>query len=85
MPRYACISAHPASLPRDVCRVSSTVATSRTGPWIDVGANDPFRAADAAFARAHRARFHVWPGGHDGAYWQTHLGAYLAFYVRSCA
>jgi len=56
------------------------------GPlWIDVGAADPFRAADTAFARAHRARFHVWPGGHDGAYWKTHLGAYLAFYVRSCA
>src|SRR3989442_408204 len=36
MPRYACISAHPASLPRDVCRVSSTVATSRTGPLIVV-------------------------------------------------
>ena len=58
------------------------------GPvWLDVGASDPFRAADTAFARAHRLRLHVWPGGHDGAYWASHLRAYLRFYaqaLRSC-
>src|SRR5438132_1188489 len=50
--RYACISAHPASLPPDVCRVSSTVATSRTGPLDEVGAPPAralsFRAGGAA-------------------------------------
>jgi enterochelin esterase-like enzyme len=55
------------------------------GPlWLDVGAGDPFRAADTAFARAHRATFHVWPGAHDGSYWRAHLPAYLRFYVQSC-
>jgi enterochelin esterase-like enzyme len=58
------------------------------GPvWLDVGASDPFRAADTAFARAHGLRLHVWPGGHDGDYWASHLRAYLRFYaqpLRSC-
>ena len=55
--------------------------------WLDVGAADPFHAADTAFARAHGLRLHVWPGGHDGGYWARHLRAYLRFYaqaLRSC-
>jgi enterochelin esterase-like enzyme len=56
--------------------------------WIDGGANDPFREADAAFAGLLRARgdrlsYHVWPGGHTGAYWHAHMAAYLAFYARA--
>jgi S-formylglutathione hydrolase FrmB len=58
------------------------------GPvWLDVGASDPFLAADRAFARIHGLHLHVWPGGHDGDYWASHLRAYLRFYaqaLRSC-
>ena len=58
------------------------------GPvWLDAGASDPFLAADRAFAHAHGLRLHVWPGGHEGAYWASHLRAYVRFYaqaLRSC-
>jgi enterochelin esterase-like enzyme len=52
------------------------------GPlWVDVGTDDPFRVADEAFARAHGAILHVWPGGHEHAYWAGHLREYLRFYA----
>ena len=53
----------------------------------DAGASDPFLGADSAFARAHGLRLRVWPGGHDGSYWASHLRDYLRFYaqaLRSC-
>lgn len=58
--------------------------------WLDVGTDDPFRAADTQLAtelRAHGARvsFQVWPGGHDDSYWQKHIAAYLRFYADACA
>jgi enterochelin esterase-like enzyme len=56
--------------------------------WLDVGADDPFRAADTALAALLRRKgaevtFHVWPGGHAGAYWHAHMATYLAFYARA--
>jgi len=27
----------------------------------------------------------MWPGGHDGGYWQRHYGDYLRFYARALA
>jgi enterochelin esterase-like enzyme len=61
-----------------------------TPVWIDVGTEDPFRAADTTLAQrlqAHGAniQFHVWPGGHDNTYTSAHWGAYLAFYSRALA
>jgi len=58
--------------------------------WIDVGTQDPFRAADTLLAgllRAHGqpVQFHVWPGGHDSAYWNSHWRSYLAFYATALA
>ncbi len=58
--------------------------------WIDGGDRDPFRQSDAAFVslvRAHGARvtYHVWPGGHEGAYWDAHMPAYLRFYAAELA
>lgn len=58
--------------------------------WLDVGTADPFRATDTALAHELRAdaadiTFHVWPGGHDGAYWASHWASYMAFYTRSLA
>lgn len=61
---------------------------ARTPVWLDVGSEDPFRAADAALARELRARgaavqLHVWPGGHESAYWQAHWPSYMRFYARA--
>jgi len=58
--------------------------------WIDVGTQDPFREADTAFARALRSdggrvTLHVWPGGHNGGYWASHMTAYVAFYAGALA
>ena len=58
--------------------------------WIDVGTDDPFRAADTALAQILRAdgspvQFHVWPGGHDLGYWNSHWNSYLRFYATALA
>jgi poly(3-hydroxybutyrate) depolymerase len=57
--------------------------------WIDVGDQDELRPADALLARELRARgadvsFHVWPGNHDGGYWDQHFDEYVKFYVEAC-
>jgi S-formylglutathione hydrolase FrmB len=57
--------------------------------WIDVGNHDPLRPAAAKLAHELRARgadvgFHVWPGGHDGVYWDAHFARYLRFYAGAC-
>lgn len=61
-----------------------------TPVWIDVGDRDELRPADALLARELRARgaevsFHVWPGSHDGAYWDQHFARYLRFYADACS
>jgi S-formylglutathione hydrolase FrmB len=61
------------------------LARYRVPVWIDVGADDPFRAADTSLARRVHAIFHIWPGGHDPGYWRRHTGAYLRFYADACA
>jgi enterochelin esterase-like enzyme len=39
-----------------------------------------------ALRRHHAAvEFHLWPGGHDGTYWRSHVARYLGFYVRTFA
>jgi S-formylglutathione hydrolase FrmB len=58
--------------------------------WIDVGDQDELRPADALLARELRARgadvtFHIWPGNHDGTYWDQHFADYLKFYVDACS
>jgi S-formylglutathione hydrolase FrmB len=60
-----------------------------TPVWIDVGTQDPFRAADTALARTLRAHrdaveLHVSPGAHDHDYWQRNWGRYLDFYASRC-
>ena len=75
----------------DVIAAARTGALSHGIPvWIDVGTLDPFRSADtllASLLRAHgqHVQFHVWPGGHDGAYWESHWSSYLAFYANALA
>ncbi len=53
--------------------------------WLDGGSADPFRSANAVFARRLGIRFRVWPGGHDGTYWGRHYRDYLRFYARALA
>jgi hypothetical protein len=53
--------------------------------WIDVGTEDPFHNAAVRYAHEIHAQLHVWPGGHDSAYWHAHMRQYFAFYARHCA
>jgi hypothetical protein len=53
--------------------------------WVDVGTEDPFHDAAVYYADEIHAQLHVWPGGHDGDYWDPHFARYMAFYVRHCA
>ena len=54
--------------------------------WVDTSSNDWFHVADLAFAKLLRSRgvdvrMHVWPGWHERAYWDAHMGSYLRFYA----
>lgn len=54
--------------------------------WLDVGAQDPyFIAADQKLASALHIQLHMWPGGHDWAYWNAHWSDYLGFYAHALA
>jgi enterochelin esterase-like enzyme len=58
--------------------------------WLDVGADDPWQQADAAFHQqladaAVRHAWRVYPGGHDGDYWSAHTADYLRFYGSALA
>ena len=52
--------------------------------WLDNGDRDPFLDADAQLARTLHVTQHVWPGGHDRKYWDTHMAQYLRFYESAC-
>jgi len=61
-----------------------------TQVWLDVGTEDPFRAGDTTLADELRAdgqpvQFHVWPGTHGQAYWNSHWDSYLGFYASALA
>lgn len=58
--------------------------------WLDVGRDDPFADANrrvvAALRRNGEAVTARFPAGeHDGAYWRTHIAAYLTFYAEALA
>jgi predicted esterase len=57
----------------------------RTKLWLDGGSEDPFHDADETFASELGIHMHVWPGGHDSAYWAAHWGTYLRFYANALA
>jgi S-formylglutathione hydrolase FrmB len=57
--------------------------------WIDVGNHDDLRPAATKLASELKAdgakiSFHVWPGVHDGRYWDAHFAQYLDFYANAC-
>jgi S-formylglutathione hydrolase FrmB len=58
--------------------------------WLDAGEADPFLAgfgalSDNLAASGVEVEEHVWPGGHDGDYWNAHWGDYMKFYGRALA
>jgi len=58
--------------------------------WNDYGDADWFVPGNAAFVAALRRgnadlTAHVWPGGHDGTYWDAHWPEYLRFYATALA
>ena len=65
-------------------------AYARETLWLDVGRDDPFRAANAQLVRELEKRdrdvtWHAWPGGHGDAYFRAHVADYLRFYARELA
>jgi S-formylglutathione hydrolase FrmB len=57
----------------------------KTQVWMDVGDGDSFRAADSELARKLSVVLHVYPGGHDSAYWNARMPMYFAFYRQACS
>jgi enterochelin esterase-like enzyme len=60
-----------------------------TPVWLDVGNRDGLRPAvtklaDELQADGAEVSFHVWPGVHDGRYWDAHFAQYLDFYADAC-
>jgi enterochelin esterase-like enzyme len=58
--------------------------------WIDVGDRDFLRPGAIELAGELRAdgadvSFHVWPGAHNGRYWDAHFAQYLRFYADACS
>ena len=66
-------------------------AFDKTPVWNDYGDQDWFVPGNAAFVTALESSSetpltaHVWPGGHDTTYWDTHWPQYLRFYAKSLA
>jgi S-formylglutathione hydrolase FrmB len=72
----------------DVFKAARQGRFDRVPVWIDVGVDDPFHRADAAFASLLRARgvnvtYNAWPGAHTASYWDSHMAAYLSFYASA--
>ncbi len=59
--------------------------------WLDAGTEDSLHTITQRFATELEANgadvslHDTWPGGHDGDYWHSHLGAYLRFYATALA
>jgi poly(3-hydroxybutyrate) depolymerase len=73
----------------DLLGIARTRSPYRAPVWIDVGAQDHLRPAATKLANELRAdgadvTFHVWPGAHEGRYWDAHFAQYLRFYAGAC-
>jgi enterochelin esterase-like enzyme len=66
----------------EVSKLKKKLKTLRL--WLDVGDQDTFKAADGDLARRLSTILHVYPGGHDRAYWNSHMAEYFAFYRIRC-
>jgi predicted esterase len=74
----------------DLLRIARTRSPYAAPVWIDVGDHDHLRPTATALARELKAdgadvTFHIWPGMHNGRYWDAHFAQYLRFYAKACA
>ena len=74
----------------DLIRIARQASPYHAPVWIDIGNRDQLRPGAAALAQGLKAdgadvSFHVWPGSHDGRYWDAHFGDYLRFYADACS
>jgi len=58
--------------------------------WIDVADQDGLRftakqLADELRDNGADVTFHMWPGAHEGPYWDRHFKDYLDFYADACS
>jgi len=73
----------------DLIKIARTRSPYDAPVWIDVGDHDELRPADRLLAKELKARgadvtFHIWPGSHDGDYWNKHFDEYVKFYADAC-
>ncbi len=83
------MTTRPTSRRHDLIKLARTRSPYDAPVWIDVGDRDDLRPAAATLARELEAdgadvSFHVWPGNHDGRYWDAHFAEYLRFYADAC-
>jgi len=74
----------------DLLRLARSRSPYHAPVWIDVGAQDQLRPTATTLARELGAygadvSFHVWPGSHNGHYWDAHFADYLRFYADACS
>ena len=73
----------------DLIRIAHKESPYDAPVWIDIGNRDQLRPGAAALAHELEAdgadvSFHVWPGEHNGRYWDAHFADYLRFYADAC-
>ena len=71
-----------------IALAKTTEAAKRVVTWIDVGADDQWRAGaealnDALVAKRAPVEFRVLEGEHEGWYWEYYLPEYLHFYSQA--
>jgi predicted esterase len=74
----------------DLLRLARHRSPYRAPVWIDIGDHDYLRPGAEMLAHELKAdgadvTLHIWPGTHNGSYWDAHFAQYLRFYAESCA
>jgi acetyl esterase/lipase len=73
----------------DLIRIARRHSPYDAPVWIDIGNRDQLRPGAEALAHELKSdgadvSFHVWPGSHNGRYWDAHFADYLRFYADAC-